>query len=93
MHVQLLAGDACLDRRIEVVRAHGHDTGSGRIAALRAHLSVPRSHEQDTSFAVHQAIVAAFKTGKKAELRRIPTDHILRAQAVYALAVEENAKR
>jgi DNA-binding GntR family transcriptional regulator len=68
-------------------------TVSGRIAALRAHLSVPRSHEQDTSFAEHQAIVAAFKTGKKTELKRILTDHILRAQAVYALAVEETAKR
>jgi hypothetical protein len=37
--------------------------------------------------------VAAFRIGKKTELRRILTDHILRAQAVYALAVEETAKR
>lgn len=62
---------------------------SGRIAALRAHLSVQRFNEQVTSFAEHKAIMAAFKKGEKDELRRILTDHILRAQAVYALAFEE----
>lgn len=71
---------------------NAYKTVSGRIAALRAHLSVPRSHEQDTSFAEHQAIAEAFVHSKKSELKRILSDHILRAQAVYALAVEEHVR-
>jgi DNA-binding GntR family transcriptional regulator len=64
---------------------------SGRVAALRAHLTVPRAHEQVRSFAEHEAIVAAFAAGARKEIRQTLTEHILRAKDVYAQAILEDA--
>ncbi|HXP95537.1 MAG TPA: GntR family transcriptional regulator [Telmatospirillum sp.] len=66
-------------------------TVSGRIAALRTHLSLPRSHEQLKSFGEHKAIVTAFEMGDKSEIATILTAHIMRAKTTYALAIEESA--
>jgi DNA-binding GntR family transcriptional regulator len=70
--------------------SNAYKTVSGRIAALRNHLSLPHSHEQMTSFNEHKAIVAAFEKGDKAEFARLLTDHIMRAKEAYARAIEEN---
>lgn len=64
---------------------------SGRVAALRAHLTVPRASEQVRSFAEHEAIVAAFAAGARREIRQTLTGHILRAKDVYAQAILEDA--
>ena len=64
---------------------------SGRIAALRAHLTVPRPHEQTKSFSEHEAILSAFAEGAKKEMRQTLTVHILRAKDVYARAILEAA--
>ena len=64
---------------------------SGRVAALRAHLTVPRPHEQTKSFSEHEAILTAFANGAKKEMRQTLTEHILRAKDVYAQAILEGA--
>jgi len=64
---------------------------SGRVAALRAHLTVPRPHEQARSFAEHEAILAAFADGARKDIRQTLTEHILRAKDVYARALLEDA--
>ena len=64
---------------------------SGRVAALRAHLTVPRPNEQTKSFSEHEAILAAFAEGAKKEMRQTLTEHILRAKDVYAQAILEAA--
>ena len=64
---------------------------SGRVAALRAHLTVPRPHEQARSFSEHEAILAAFAEGAKKEIRQTLSEHILRAKDVYAQALLEDA--
>jgi len=64
---------------------------SGRVAALRAHLTVPRPHEQTRSFAEHEAILAAFADGGRKDIRQTLTEHILRAKDVYARALLEDA--
>jgi DNA-binding GntR family transcriptional regulator len=65
---------------------------SGRISALRAHLTVPRPQEQSRSLAEHEAIVEAFATGAKKDIRKTLSDHILRAKDVYAQAILEDAE-
>lgn len=67
-------------------------TVSGRIAALRTHLSVPRPSERSKSFAEHKAIVAAFEKGDKTGLAGILAEHIMRSKSVYALAIEESGR-
>ena len=64
---------------------------SGRVSALRAHLTVPRPHEQTRSFAEHEAILAAFAGGARRDIRQTLTQHILRANDVYARALLEDA--
>lgn len=64
---------------------------SGRVAALRAHLTVPRPHEQTKSFTEHEAILTAFANGAKKEMRQTLAEHILRAKDVYAQAILEGA--
>lgn len=65
---------------------------SGRISALRAHLTVPRPEEQVRSFAEHEAIVAAFESGTKKDIRKTLAGHILRAREVYAQALQVRAE-
>jgi len=64
-------------------------TVSGRIAALRAHLSVDRSYERETSFAEHKTIIDAFEKADVPRLRKVLSDHILRAEKAYASAVSD----
>ncbi|QEL25391.1 GntR family transcriptional regulator [Bosea sp. F3-2] len=64
--------------------ANAFRTISWQVAALRAHLSVDRSWERDTSFAEHCEIVEAFARGDRARLETILSDHILRAAKAYA---------
>ena len=66
---------------------------SGRVAALRAHLTVPRPQEQVRSFAEHEAILQAFAEGAKRQIRQTLTEHIMRANDVYARALLEDAAR
>lgn len=67
--------------------AHAYRTISGRVAALRAHLSVPRSDQQDLSFGEHERMIAAFAARDMQGLGALLKAHILRAQAVYAEAL------
>jgi DNA-binding GntR family transcriptional regulator len=60
---------------------------SGRVAALRAHLSVPRSDQQDLSFGEHQQMIDAFTAGDLPRLSALLNKHILRALSVYAEAL------
>jgi DNA-binding GntR family transcriptional regulator len=65
---------------------------SGRIAALRSHLTVPRPEEQIRSLPEHEAILAAFGAGARKEIRKTLSDHILRSKDAYAQAILENAQ-
>ncbi|MCQ4159275.1 GntR family transcriptional regulator [Roseomonas sp. GC11] len=67
--------------------AHAYRGIAGRVAALRAHLSVPRSDQQDLSFREHGQIIGAFAAADLPALRGLMAAHILRAQAVYAEAL------
>ena len=57
---------------------------SGRVAALRTHLSVPLEGEQERSMAEHQLMVEAFAAGRLADLDSILHRHIMRAWDAYA---------
>ena len=64
--------------------ANAFATISWQVAALRAHLSIDRAWERDTSFAEHQAIVEAFAGADRDRISSILRDHILRAGKAYA---------
>lgn len=57
---------------------------SGRVAALRTHLSVPLEGEQERSMAEHRQMVEAFAASRLADLDAILHRHIMRARDVYA---------
>lgn len=57
---------------------------SGRVAALRTHLSVPLEGEQERSMAEHHLMVEAFAAGRLADLDSILHRHIMRAWDAYA---------
>ncbi|KMO18447.1 GntR family transcriptional regulator [Methylobacterium platani] len=67
--------------------AKAFDSVAWQVAALRAQLSVPRSHEQDASFAEHAAMIAHFEAGAVDALLTILSRHILRSAAVYREAI------
>lgn len=69
--------------------ANAFATISWQVAALRAHLSVDRSWERDTSFLEHREIVEAFSSGSRDDLRRILRDHILRAAKAYSNVIAQ----
>jgi DNA-binding GntR family transcriptional regulator len=69
--------------------SNAYRTISGRVAALRAHLSVPRSDQQDISFDEHLRMIEAFESRDAALLSQLLGRHILRAQAVYAEALRD----
>jgi DNA-binding GntR family transcriptional regulator len=62
---------------------------SGRVAALRANLSVPRSDQQDLSFGEHGEIIDAFAACDFQRLTLLLEGHILRALSVYAEALRD----
>lgn len=64
--------------------ANAFATISWQVAALRAHLSIDRSWERDTSFLEHRRIVEAFALQDRDELRMVLRAHILRAAKAYA---------
>ena len=72
--------------------ANAYRTISGRVAALRAHLSVPHSDQQDLSFGEHCRIIEAFEHRDAARLGELLSQHILRAQAAYANALVERQR-
>lgn len=72
--------------------ANAFATISWQVAALRAHLSVDRSWERDTSYSEHREIVEAFERGDRDTLRVILREHILRAAKAYANVVEQVAQ-
>ncbi|SFU74992.1 DNA-binding transcriptional regulator, GntR family [Methylobacterium sp. 174MFSha1.1] len=72
--------------------AKAYDSIAWQVAALRAQLSVPRSHEQDTSFAEHAAMIGHFEAGAVEALLEILSRHILRSAAVYREAIRAFAK-
>ncbi|CAN7346813.1 GntR family transcriptional regulator [Bosea sp. LjRoot237] len=57
---------------------------SGRVAALRTHLSVPLEGEQERSMAEHRLMVETFAAGRLADLDAILHRHIMRAWDAYA---------
>lgn len=67
--------------------AKAYDSIAWQVAAIRAQLSVPRSHEQDTSFAEHAAMIGHFAAGEADALLEILGRHILRSAAVYREAI------
>ncbi len=67
--------------------AHAYRGISGRVAALRAHLSVPRAEQQDLSFDEHLRMIEAFRQGDADAVAVLLEAHILRAQTVYAQAL------
>ena len=67
--------------------AHAYRTISGRVAALRAHLSVPHREQQDLSFGEHQAMIDAFAARELPALAELLRRHILRALGAYAEAL------
>jgi DNA-binding GntR family transcriptional regulator len=56
---------------------------SGRVAALRTHLSVPLEGEQARSMNEHRLMVQAFANGRMADLDGLLRQHILRARDAY----------
>ncbi|WP_199090656.1 GntR family transcriptional regulator [Bosea sp. ASV33] len=69
--------------------ANAFATISWQVAALRAHLSVERSWERDTSYLEHREIVEAFARQDRDKLRMILRDHILRAAKAYANVIAQ----
>ncbi|MDX3806082.1 GntR family transcriptional regulator [Bosea thiooxidans] len=69
--------------------ANAFATISWQVAALRAHLSVDRSWERDTSYSEHRDIIEAFASGDRDRLRSILRDHILRAAKAYANVIAQ----
>lgn len=62
---------------------------SWRVAALRAHLSVPRIEEQQISMQEHEDMMACMDRQDKANLLGILRQHILRSAKVYADGLEK----
>jgi DNA-binding GntR family transcriptional regulator len=69
--------------------ANAYHAVSGRIAALRAHLSASHANEQATSFEEHLQMVDAFSEGKLAQMNKTLRQHILRAASAYEDALRE----
>lgn len=72
--------------------ANAFATISWQVAALRAHLSVDRSWERDTSYLEHREIVEAFARRDLDRLRNILRDHILRAAKAYANVIAPSSE-
>ncbi len=71
--------------------AKAYESIAWQVAALRAHLSVPRLHEQDTSFSEHAAMIGHFAAGEAEALLAILSRHFLRSAAVYREAIRVRA--
>ena len=71
-----------------VYLANAYHTVSGRVAALRAHLSASHANEQAKSFEEHVQIVEDFGKGNIDQIKETLRQHIMRAASAY-----ENALR
>jgi DNA-binding GntR family transcriptional regulator len=71
---------------------NAYRTVSGRVAALRAHLSVPSADEQDVSFEEHASMIELFRQGDPSALVDVLRRHILRAASAYAAAMPAAAE-
>lgn len=67
--------------------ANAYHSISGRIAALRAHLSASQTSEQVTSFQEHLQIIESFEAGNVDEIVETLSRHILRAATAYEAAL------
>ncbi|MCF4124444.1 GntR family transcriptional regulator [Methylobacterium sp. SyP6R] len=72
--------------------AKAYESIAWQVAALRAQLSVPRSHEQETSFSEHAAMIGHFEAGEADGLLEILARHILRSATVYREAIRALSK-
>ncbi len=64
---------------------------SGRIAALRTHLTAKSSERRDVSFQEHKKILDLFGKGNLEELTKCLTEHIDRTRVVYIAMMKEGA--
>jgi DNA-binding GntR family transcriptional regulator len=62
-------------------------TVTGRIAAIRTHLSVPLAQEQKRSFREHKAVLKAFAAEDLEQIEKVLEPHISRAKLAYAARV------
>lgn len=69
--------------------ANAHHTISGRVAALRAHLSTSRTYEQVASFAEHLQIVDDYQARNIDKIIDTLGRHILRAASAYEIALRD----
>lgn len=69
--------------------ANAYHTISGRVAALRAQLSISHSNQQAASFTEHEQMIECFARGQMAPLNKLLKQHILRASSAYADALRE----
>jgi DNA-binding GntR family transcriptional regulator len=67
-------------------------TVSGRVAAIRTHLSVPLAQEQARSLKEHRALIRAFAAGDLARVAAILGPHIARAHVAYLATLESDAR-
>ncbi|HZG27424.1 DNA-binding transcriptional regulator, GntR family [Ensifer adhaerens] len=70
-----------------VYLANAYHSISGRVAALRAHLSASQTSEQVTSFQEHLQIIESFEAGNVERIVATLSDHILRAATAYETAL------
>ncbi len=67
--------------------ANAYHSISGRVAALRAHLSAGQENEQVTSFEEHLQIIESFEAGHIDKIVTTLSSHILRAATAYETAL------
>lgn len=69
--------------------ANAYHSISGRVAALRAHLSASKASEQVTSFQEHLEIIESFEAGNVEQIVTTLSSHILRAATAYETALRK----
>lgn len=63
-----------------------------RVAALRAHLSVPSEDARETSFGEHEAMIACASKQRGAALAQLLDRHIMRSAKVYAQLIRSRTQ-
>jgi DNA-binding GntR family transcriptional regulator len=76
-----------LNRRSGGYLVNAYRTTPWRVAALRAHLSVPKVDEEEKSFAEHQRLIALFNRGQGDAIDALLDQHIMRAASIYRAAL------
>ena len=69
--------------------ANAFRTISYKVAALRAHLTVPKTEEQEKSFKEHQRIVVLVRRGQAEDVCQLLDQHIMRAASAYRAVLEK----